>query len=184
MVSMLERSEMISTLRERYDITDLPSDRVLDKWDDEYGIEVVDTLMHHVIYTKKQIGNPFGFMKVSLPNWNPSNTQPRKRKKKRDMPQFMEFAITNVNTAEEPFLVTNKETGEVKINGLTEEMIRWAWDVEINKLKPESHMKFFWVMVGCNHAALLRYSPSFILRQGTGTGLQYEKLDFGNEEIS
>ena len=91
---MLERSDMITTLRERYDVTDLPSDRVLDKWDDEYGIEVVDTLMHHVIHTKKQIGNPFGFMKVSLPNWKPENTQSRKRKKKREMPVFMQFAIS------------------------------------------------------------------------------------------
>ena len=96
---------------------------IISVWDDEYGIEVVDTLMHHVIYTKKEISNPFGFMKVSLPNWNPENTQSRKRKKKREMPKFMEFAITNVNTAEEPFIVTNKKTGEIKINGLTEEMI-------------------------------------------------------------
>ena len=123
-------------------------------------------------------------MKVSLPNWNPENTQSRKRKKKREMPKFMEFAITNVNTAEEPFIVTNKKTGEIKINGLTEEMINWAWNVDIDKLKPESHMKLFWVMVGCNHAARLGYPPSFIFKQGANTGLQYEKLDFNGEEIS
>ena len=180
---MLERSDMISTLRERYDVTDLPSDRVLDKWDDEYCTEVVDTLMHHVIHTKKQIGNPFGFMKVSLPNWKPENTQPRKRKKKREMPVFMQFAISYVNTAEEPFIVKNELTGEVKINGLTEEMIKWAWNTDRARLKPESHMKFFWVMVACNHAAKLGYKPSVIYKYGCHTSLMYEKLDFGDEEI-
>ena len=183
---MLEdRDAMIGTLRERYDLMDLPSDRVMDTWDEEYSPEIVNSLLHHVINTRETIHNPYGFIKASIINWKVEDhqTKKRKRKKKREMPSFMKGAIENLELNDGPYVVMNDETGDVKVPDLTKEIITWAWEVDRSILTHDAHMKFFWVMVGCNAAARLNYKPSFILRLGKGTGLMYEKLDFGDEKI-
>tara|TARA_B100000929_G_scaffold197567_1_gene156747 strand:+ start:515 stop:1066 length:552 start_codon:yes stop_codon:yes gene_type:complete len=182
---MLERDEMIGTLRERYDLMDLPSDRVMDTWDEEYSMDIVNSLLHHVINTRETIHNPYGFIKAAIVNWRIDDHQPkkRKRKKKREMPSFMKAAIENIKAKGEPYVVMNDRTGDVKVPELTEDIIQWAWKTDRSKLTPEAHMKFFWVMVGCNAAAGLKYKPSFILISGIGTSLMYENLDFDGEEL-
>ena len=185
---MLERDEMIDTLRERYDLMDLPSDRVMDIWDEEYSIDIVNSLLHHVINTRETIHNPYGFIKASIVNWKVEDHQPRKRKrkKKREMPKFMQAAVETIQQLQlngEPYIVTNEKTGEVKVPELTEEIINWAWNTNREQLSSEAHMKFFWVMCGCNAAAGLKYKPSTIYRNGCHTSLMYENLDFGDEEI-